>query len=62
MRSSSHLSDQQLIHLFKEGYADALEILVLRHKEKLYTSIYLLVKDRHLAIAIRRKESSYPGQ
>jgi RNA polymerase sigma factor (sigma-70 family) len=49
MRSSSHLSDQQLIHLFKEGYADALEILILRHKEKLYTSIYLLVKDRHLA-------------
>jgi RNA polymerase sigma-70 factor (ECF subfamily) len=49
MRSSSHLSDQQLVHLFKEGYSDALEILVLRHKEKLYTSIYLLVKDRHLA-------------
>jgi RNA polymerase sigma-70 factor (ECF subfamily) len=49
MRSSSHLTDQELIHLFKEGFSEALETLVLRHKDKLYTSIYLLVKDKYLA-------------
>lgn len=43
------LTDQQLIHLFIEGNSDALSSLIERHKEKVYTSIYLLVKDRYLA-------------
>lgn len=49
MHSYNELTDQQLIHLFKDGDSNGLETLVLRHKEKLYTSIYLLVKDRYLA-------------
>lgn len=49
MHSYNELTDQQLIHLFKDGDAFGLETLVLRHKDKLYTSIYLLVKDRYLA-------------
>jgi RNA polymerase sigma factor (sigma-70 family) len=35
--------------LFVEGDTDALETLILRHKDKIYTSIYLLVKDKYLA-------------
>src|SRR4029078_11965407 len=35
--------------LFGEGNFDALEALVLRHKDKLYTSILFLVKDKYLA-------------
>ncbi|HMO31867.1 MAG TPA: sigma-70 family RNA polymerase sigma factor [Lacibacter sp.] len=49
MRTYQDFTDQQLIHLFKDGHTDALETLVLRHKDKLYTSIYLLVKDKYLA-------------
>lgn len=49
MRQYQQLTDQQLIHLFKDGNAEAMETLVLRHKDKLYTSIFLLVKDKYLA-------------
>ncbi len=43
------LNDEQLITLFKKGQSSALEELVYRHKDKLYTSIVLLVKDAFLA-------------
>ena len=49
MKSLTNLTDQQLIHLFMDGDADALETLVIRHKDKIYTSIFLLVKDKYLA-------------
>ena len=49
MKSLTNLSDQQLIHLFMDGDADALETLIHRHKDKIYTSIFLLVKDKYLA-------------
>jgi RNA polymerase sigma factor (sigma-70 family) len=49
MKSSIQLSDQQLIHLFKEGENSALEVLINRHKEKIFTYIMLLVKDKFLA-------------
>ncbi|MBI1780231.1 MAG: sigma-70 family RNA polymerase sigma factor [Sphingobacteriales bacterium] len=49
MHTFNKLSDQQLIHLFQEGTSEALETLVLRHKDKIYTSIFLLVKDKYLA-------------
>jgi RNA polymerase sigma factor (sigma-70 family) len=49
MRIYQDLTDQQLIHLFKDGQNEALETLLLRHKDKLYTSIFLLVKDKYLA-------------
>jgi RNA polymerase sigma factor (sigma-70 family) len=42
-------TDQQLIHFFRDGKTNALEALVLRHKDKLFTSILLLVKDKYLA-------------
>lgn len=49
MNTLTMLSDQQLIHLYMEGNADALSTLVYRHKNRLYSSIYLLVKDKYLA-------------
>jgi len=49
MKSLNALPDQQLVHLYMSGNSDALSTLVLRYKSKLYTSIYLLVKDKYLA-------------
>ncbi len=42
-------TDQELIHRFIEGHHPSLEALITRHKAKIYTSIYLLVKDSYLA-------------
>src|SRR3982751_5342586 len=49
MNLLSKLSDHELINSFNSGNVNALEILVLRHKDKLYTSIFFLVKDKYLA-------------
>src|SRR6476620_3121521 len=49
MKSLTALPDQQLVHLYMSGNSEALSKLVLRYKSKLYTSIYLLVKDKYLA-------------
>ena len=43
------LNDQQLIAQYLKGNERAFEILLSRHKEKIYTSIYLFVKDQALA-------------
>ncbi len=42
-------TDQELIRLYVAGGEAGLEILIDRYKAKLYTSIYLLVKDETLA-------------
>lgn len=42
-------TDHELIQNFQDGNLNALEILVLRHKDKMYTSILFLVKDKYLA-------------
>ena len=49
MKVFNEKTDHELIHLFRDGNLDALEALVLRHKDKLYTSILFLVKDKYLA-------------
>jgi len=49
MKTMNSLSDQQLIHLYGEGNCEALSTLVERYKDKIYTSIFLLVKDKYLA-------------
>lgn len=43
------ISDKDLVHLYVSGDESALGLLLSRHKSKIYTSIYLLVKDRYLA-------------
>ncbi len=43
------LNDQELISLYLSGNQTAFEFLLKRHKDKIYTSIYLFVKDTELA-------------
>jgi RNA polymerase sigma-70 factor (ECF subfamily) len=43
------LTDQELISDYLSGNDKSFEILLNRHKEKIYTSIYLFVKDQELA-------------
>ncbi|NNF21282.1 MAG: sigma-70 family RNA polymerase sigma factor [Saprospiraceae bacterium] len=43
------LNDKELIVQYLEGNEKCFEILLNRHRNKIYTSIYLFVKDRDLA-------------
>lgn len=43
------LKDQELIKTYLKGNDKAFEILLNRHKDKIYTSIYLFVKDTEKA-------------
>lgn len=43
------LSDQQLIRRFLEGDELGIEVLINRHKDRIYTYILMLVKDQELA-------------
>ena len=43
------LNDQQLIFSYLDGNDRSFELLLNRHKQKIYTSIYLFVKDSSLA-------------
>lgn len=43
------LADKDLINLYLEGNQKAFEVLLNRHKNKIYTQIYLFVKDHDLA-------------
>src|SRR5947199_9815827 len=49
MKSLRTMTDHELIQNFQEGNLHALETLILRHKDKLFTSILFLVKDKYLA-------------
>lgn len=44
-----NLTDQELILSYLDGEDKSFEILLTRHKQKIYTSIYLFVKDHDLA-------------
>ena len=46
--SIQHLDDNRLVNLYCKGNEKALEVLIKRHKQKLYSCIYLLVRDRTL--------------
>ena len=43
------VSDSQLISQYKKGNEEAFATLVNRHKKKIYTTIYMIVKDQYLA-------------
>lgn len=49
MQTIPHISDAALVDAYIQGDASAIETLIYRHKDKLYTSIYLLIKDKHTA-------------
>src|SRR6188768_675578 len=43
------LSDSELVSLYQNGNQEAFEMLLHRHKSRIYTAIYLIVKDRYTA-------------
>jgi RNA polymerase sigma factor (sigma-70 family) len=49
MNALIQATDNQLVQSFQDGNNSALEVLVNRHKDKLFTSINILVKDKYLA-------------
>jgi len=49
MKTPNQATDNQLINSFQEGNNRALEVLINRYKDKIFTSIHILVKDRFLA-------------
>ena len=49
MQVTDQLSDAELIHSFLQGNEQPLEVLIYRYKDKVYTSVFMLVKDKYLA-------------
>jgi RNA polymerase sigma-70 factor (ECF subfamily) len=49
MENFTQATDTQLIHSFQDGNNKALEVLINRYKDKIFTSINFLVKDKFLA-------------
>jgi RNA polymerase sigma-70 factor (ECF subfamily) len=45
----NYLTEKQLIRQYLEGDTHSLEILINRYKTKIFTSIYLMVKDKYVA-------------
>jgi RNA polymerase sigma-70 factor (ECF subfamily) len=41
-------SDAELVLAYQQGNEKALSILINRHKDKVYTTLYMLVKDKYL--------------
>ena len=48
----TELSDSCLISLYTKGNEEAMSTLIDRHKSRIFTTIYLIVKDRYIAEAI----------
>lgn len=49
LRVNMQQTDQELISRYLKGDESSLQILINRHQRKIFTSIYLLVKERELA-------------
>lgn len=49
MKTITQATDIQLVHFFQDGNGQALEVLVNRYKDKIFSSILFLVKDKYLA-------------
>ncbi len=47
--NKTNLTDRELLSLYIEGKEEAFEGLVNRHKDRVFTTIYLIVKDRYTA-------------
>jgi RNA polymerase sigma-70 factor (ECF subfamily) len=48
MNNVNQLTDDELVKLYETGNNQAFEILLLRYKSKVYTYIYLIVRNREL--------------
>ena len=49
MKNLSQLADEKLVKLYESGNNEAFEVLMTRYKSKVYTYIYLIVRNRELA-------------
>jgi RNA polymerase sigma factor (sigma-70 family) len=49
MKNLNQLTDDELVKLYEIGNNQAFEILLLRHKSKVYSYIYLVVRNRELS-------------
>jgi len=49
MFTTETLSDNALVKQFVDGDQSAIELLISRHKKRVYTYIFLIVKNQHLA-------------
>lgn len=49
MPKQQFIDDQELVTLYTNGDESALETLIHRHKKRLFTYIFMIVKDRTLA-------------
>ncbi|WP_317197276.1 RNA polymerase sigma factor [Arachidicoccus terrestris] len=49
MSNNDYPTDTQLVSRFQNGDLNALEQLIEKYKDKIYTSIFFLVKDKYLA-------------
>lgn len=49
MLPTHQFTDAELIQSFLHGCEQALEILIRRYKDKIYTAIFMLVKDKYIA-------------
>ena len=49
MESLHQLTDDKLVKLYKEGNNKAFEVLLSRYQSKVYTYIYLIVRNKELA-------------
>ena len=45
----TELSDSCLVSLYVKGNEEALSVLIDRHKSRIFTTIYLIVKDKYVA-------------
>lgn len=49
MKDLSALTDNQLVQAFRQGNSQALEVLIGRYKDRMFSAILFLVKDEYLA-------------
>ena len=49
MRAHQFVLDNDLVRMFQNGEESALEALISRYKEKIFSTIFYLVKDKQLA-------------
>ena len=49
MKNMINMTDQELIHHYANGDENGLKVLLDRYKSKIYTSIYMRVKDEFIA-------------
>lgn len=49
MKNTKSMTDEELVQLYEEGVNEAFDALLLRHKDKVFSNIFLSVRDRDIA-------------